>query len=208
MLPCKEVVRLLEPAYRCAGFDDACVALTWAPERGFVPRGYCGTTGMPGDVRLVLVLDQPGEPRSDAAIDANAAPQEIIGGVCRDLYIGLTQRRDQFCSNLRFLLSRCFPGVSLEEQLRFTWITCSVLCSAPAGDHVPPGASLECRGRFLERQLALFSGASVVALGALAAKRLKGYPGLLEAADPAPPACNQPEARASWVRLGVRFAGH
>ena len=97
--------------------------------------------------------------------------------------------------------------MSLEEQLRLTWITHCVLCSAPQGDDMPASASRECRTRYLDRQLQLFSGATVAALGVLAARRLKGYPGLLEAADPAPPACSQRGARESWVRLGERFAG-
>ncbi len=206
MMPCREVVRLLEPAFPCAGFAAACEALTWAPARGLVPRGFCGASGTPGEVRLVLVLDHPAEVRQDGYGDDDSA-RAMIGSITRDFFVGLTQRRNQFFSNLRFLLGRCYPGSSLEDQLRLTWITHSILCSAAAGDEPPASASRECRGRYLDRQLELFSGAQPVALGHRTARRLEGYAGLLQAADPAPPACKRPGARESWIRLGERFAG-
>jgi hypothetical protein len=208
MIPCREIVRLLELAYPCAGFTDSCSELTWAPARGHVPRGYGGATGTPGDVRLVLVMSQPDPPPSDQTFDADMAPQDLINAICRSTYLGLAAERNQFYRNTRFLLSCCFPGVSLQEQLRLTWITQSVLCSANDGDEIPASASLECRNRFLARQLELFASATVVALGHSAAKRLAGHPNLLQATYPGPPACNHRSARESWNRIGELFARH
>lgn len=205
MMPCREVTRILERAYPCHGFDGACEELRWDPRRGHVPRGYGGATGTPDDVRLVLVMSEPGEPEADESFTADATPVQIIGAVCRRTYLALSEERDQYHRNLRHILGLIFPGTGLEQQMRRTWITRSVLCSASAAGDMPAAASRECRIGYLERQLELFAGARVVALGVAAGKRLKGHPGLLEAGDPAPPGCHQRGARESWTDLSSRF---
>lgn len=199
-------MRLLAHAYPCGGFAAGCDALAWAPAAGLVPRGFCGATGVPGDVRLVLVLDHPIEPHRGGFGD-NATAFDVISAITHDHFVGLSQRRDPLHANLRFILDRCFPGTDLQAQLRRCWITHSVLCAGAENDELPAGAWRECRGRYFDRQLDLFSCATPVALGHRTARRLAGYPGLLEAADPAPPACKRPGARESWIRLGERFGG-
>jgi uracil-DNA glycosylase len=57
-----------------------------------------------------------------------------------------------------------------------------------------------CRQRFLDRQLDLFPGAVVVALGSKATKRLRGRT-FLSAFAAAPPGCNFRGARESWERI-------
>jgi hypothetical protein len=71
--------------------------------------------------------------------------------------------------NVRMILDMCYSGRPFAAQMRVTWITDSVLCSARVEcGGVPASASRECRRRFLEPQLALFPNALVAALGAKA----------------------------------------
>lgn len=200
-------MRILERAYRCHGFDGPCNALTWDPATGHAPRGFGGATGTPGDVQIVLVATQPPPPNPEDSLEIEATPFGMIETICHRTYLRLSERRDQYHSNLRFILDQFFPGHPFEEQMRRSWITQSVLCSVPGDDDMPPAASRECRQNYLDRELELFANARVLALGIAAQKRLKGYPGLIEAGDPAPPGCNQRGVRESWTTLGARFAG-
>jgi hypothetical protein len=107
---------------------------------------------------------------------------------------------DLFHRNLRRFLTLCWPGETLEEQLRKTWLTDTVLCSAAReGGSVPTVVKRECRARYLEAQLSMFPGAVIVALGKKAERRLTGIPGVVIAGSVAPPGCNRPEVRKSWV---------
>src|SRR4051812_46161146 len=46
----------------CPGFSGACSAMRWNPAAGHVPRGFFGATGTLEEVRLVLILSEPGDP--------------------------------------------------------------------------------------------------------------------------------------------------
>lgn len=206
MTPTREIVRVLERAYPCAGFEESCRELVWDPGAGHLPRGYGGATGTADDVRVVLVTSPPGEPDTDEALDPDAGPLPTIDAICRRTYLDLTRGRDQYHRNLRYILDLIFPGAGLEEQLRRTWLTRSVLCSAAtAGEDIPAAASLACRLNYLDRELEVFANARVVALGMAARRRLKGYPGLLEGGDPAPPFCNQRSVREGWIAMAARL---
>jgi uracil-DNA glycosylase len=99
----------------------------------------------------------------------------------------------------------CFPGLPFMAQLRATWITDSVLCSARREcGRVPASAWRECRGRFLEPQLSLFPNAVVAALGSKSRDRLGGVPGVIPAVAAAPPGCNHADAKASWQAIADR----
>jgi uracil-DNA glycosylase len=95
-------------------------------------------------------------------------------------------------------LNMCWPGQGFDEQMRRTWITESVLCSAKKeGGHVPVRVGKECRRNYLERQLALFPSAVVAALGSKAANRLAGLDVVICGAA-APPASVRQDIRESW----------
>jgi len=134
--------------------------MRWAPEQGHVPRGFCGATGSPEDVRLVLVCAEPGDPHESES-HSRAAP---LDSVCEYAHRCFRDGKDLFHRNVRMILDMCYPGRPFAAQMRATWITDSVLCSARLEcGGVPASASHECRGRFLEPQLALFPNALVAA---------------------------------------------
>jgi hypothetical protein len=153
-------------------------------------------------VRLVLVCAEPGNPYDEECYEP---PSGEPGDVLRMVYTAscrhLEQPADQFAQNLRDILNMAWPGLSFEEQLRRTWITESVLCSADVeGGPVPPAVEEECANRYLRAQLALFPGARIVALGGKAQQRLQraGLTGFERAWAASPPGCNRSEARDSW----------
>ena len=56
--------------------------------------------------------------------------EEIFDNVCRYVFGCFENGKDQFHRNIRDILNDCWPGLSFKEQLRRTWVTESVLCSA------------------------------------------------------------------------------
>jgi len=87
--------------------------------------------------------------------------------VCEYAHLCFRGGKDLFHRNVHTILDLCFPDLPFEAQIRFTWITDSVLCSAPAEcGGAPPSVERECVARFLQPQLALFPCAVVAALGA------------------------------------------
>lgn len=187
----------------CPSFRGACSGETrWDPEAGHVPRGFCGATGDLADVDLVLVCAEPGDPHPSERYDGQAAPAEIMRASSAYVYRCLRDGQDLFHRNVRLILDLCFPDVPFDEQLRRTWITDSVLCSATVeSGRVRKVVWESCRRRYLEAQLALLPGAVVAALGAKAYDRMRGVPGVLKASAAAPPGCNFSGARESWEAI-------
>jgi hypothetical protein len=111
--------------------------------------------------------------------------------------------RDEYHRNIRFILDLCFPNATLEEQLRRSWITNSVLCSADVEcGSVPARVIRECRQRYLMPALQLMPDALIAALGRKAEERLAGVNRrVIRAAHPSPPGCRFKRARPSWIAL-------
>jgi len=175
--------------------------MRWAPELGHVPRGFCGATGAPEDVRLLLVCAEPGNPH-ELENHSRITP---LDSVTEYAFYCFRDGKDLFHRNVRKILDMCFPGRPFETQMEITWITDSVLCSATVEcGCVPASAARECRARFLEPQLAVFPNAIVAALGAKARDRLWGLPGVISAIAAAPPGCNLAGAEASWKAIADR----
>jgi len=199
------VKQVLLAAYQpCPGFAGACRDMRWNPEAGHVPRGFCGAAGEPAEVELVLVMAEPGDPHDGESHPSN--PEAALASVYDYAYKCYANGKDQYHRNVRTILDLCFPGTSFDEQMRRTWMTESVLCSASKeGASVPKPVAAACRSQYLERQLALFPQAVVVALGGKAAKRLRGR-AYISAFAAAPPGCNFKGARESWevVAAAVR----
>lgn len=158
---------VIVPAYApCENFRGPCSQMRWSPGDGHVPRGFCGALGSTAEVDLVLVTAEPGDP----------LPGEVHRGiettVAYSLH-GLRERVTPFHRNVCLILDLCFPNQSLDEQLRRTWRTNSVLCSAmnECGP-VPRAVESACMRRYLAPQLALLSHALVAALGYKAQRRL------------------------------------
>lgn len=190
---------ILLPAYSpCEAFGRGCASMRWAPAIGHVPRGFCGGTARPEDVRLVLVAAEPGDPHPTET-HPEAPPDAALESSWNYAYSCYRDGKDLFHRNIRRILNLCFPGMSFDEQMRLTWMTESVLCSAAReGGRVPRGAAAECRRRYLERELSVLPHAVVVALGGKAKSRLAGWPGVIGAFAAAPPGCNFAGAEPSW----------
>ena len=215
-MPTIELVDLLRPAYGpCPEFEGGCRGVArWAPEQGHVPRGYVGAGGTLGEVEVVLLLAEPGDPLDGDAFPPGLDARDFIGDASANTRQNYERRATRFHANMRRILDLLFPGASLTEQLRKVWIGETYLCSAPVETgRVPAASERACAGRFLSRQLRLLSGRPVVALGGKAQARVRRLvrevPGLegrlLDAWAAAPPGADSGKARQSWERAAAQL---
>lgn len=179
--------------------------MRWQPRVGHVPRGFCGATGSPDDVKLVLVVAEPGDPHDGEAYDPAARPEVLFESVCRYVYGCFENGKDQFHRNVRAILNDCWPDLPFHEQLRRTWITESVLYSASVEcGSVPQSVRQACVDRYLARQLSVLPNAIVVAVGGKAHERMRGLPRPFpRVGSVAPPGCNQRRVRESWKAIAA-----
>lgn len=206
VLPCQELRDILLPAFApCTAFRTRCGTMRWVPKAGHVPRGFCGATGAAGDVQLVLVVAEPGDPHDGEAYVPHAQPEELFASVCRYVYGCFAYGKDQFHRNVRSILDDCWPNLSFHEQLRRTWITESVLCSASAEcGPVPPNVHRACADLYLARELAVLPNAIIAAVGGKAHDRMRRLPRpFLRVGSVAPPGCNQRQIRESWKTISA-----
>lgn len=205
MQPAPPILSLLRPAYEpCPGFTSGCREAVWNPTTGHVPRGFCGATAGAEEVRLVPVCAEPGDPHISESHESDGSPDGHLASVNRYAWGCFATGKDLFHRNVRRLLDLCWPGSSFEDQMRKTWITDSVLCSAPKEcGPVRHSMETECATRFLAPQLSQFPNAMVVALGRKAERRLRraGIKGYEYAYSVAPPGCNHVPALPSWERI-------
>lgn len=203
-LPCPEVRDILLDALSpCPHFSGVCAGVCrWDPASGHIPRGYLGATGRPDEVQLVMVLAEPGDPHDDERYDPVEAKDALLASFCAHSFDCFTGGRDLFHRNQREIVGQCFPGMSLEEQLRRVWMVDAMLCSAPKeAGHVPSRVWRTCVETYLERQIALFPKAVIAAFGHKASTRLRGLDNVLYAKALAPPGCNFRGARESWYEV-------
>lgn len=206
-----ELRQLLHAAYEPGiEFAKTCHDMRWNPAAGHVPRGFCGATGELEDVRLVLVVAEPGDPHVGESHPAD--PEEALDSTYTYAYRCFRDGKDLFHRNVRLILDLCFPGMEFDEQMRSTWITESVLCSAAKeGGAIRKVVGDTCRSRYLDRQIELLPNAVVAALGSKAAARMRNRvlrQTLVEAFAAAPPGCNIRGARESWERLAEAVHEH
>lgn len=169
-----------------------------------MPRGFCGAIGSAAEVRLVLVCAEPGNPHFLEKHVGDDTPEGSLHSVSQYAWLCFEKGPDLFHRNVRRILDLCWPGVPFHTQMRRTWITDSVLCSAKEeGGRLPVKVERECGERFLAPQLRLFPSAVVAALGRKAAARLNraGITDFVAAGVAAPPACNMLGVTESWERL-------
>lgn len=162
------LIESIRPAYKpCTHFAGVCSQMRWSPANGHVPRGFCGAIGNIREVELVLVSAEPGDPLpSEAHTDIESAIRFSMNV--------LRNPPSRYHQNFRRILEYCFPGQSLDEQLRRTWRTNSVLCSAEIeGGRITRSIERTCIETYLSPQLALLPHAFVAALGKKAQNRLR-----------------------------------
>ncbi|MBY0522104.1 MAG: uracil-DNA glycosylase family protein [Gemmataceae bacterium] len=199
--PPQELVDILLPALGpCPAIAGECKGhVRWDPKSGHVPRGYRGATGRLDEVNLVLVCAEPGDAYAGEPYDGLTPLDKLRSAYTHSCW-HIEEPRDRFGQNMQEILKIAFPGHSLEQQLRRTWITNAVLCSAPKEcGTVSSAVEQECRRRYLLAQLRLFPNASIVALGGKAEQRLRDLPGVKVAYHPAARLSHR-EMRESWVR--------
>jgi hypothetical protein len=204
MLPHPKVIATLEQAYDpCPSFKNVCQSMRLRPELGHIPRGYCGAIDKPPNVKLILVCAEPGDPHTEQQHGTDGmALKDFIKSAYSYSWKCLETKKELFHKNVRHIIDLCFPGMSFKEQMRYTWRTNAVLCSAKVEcGRVPKEIEFECVNRYLMSQLNLFNNAKIIALGAKARDRLirAGVKNFIPAWSAAPPGCNRQEAKKSWV---------
>lgn len=207
LLPCKEMRGVLLAAYEpCPSFKGDCVTMRWQPDRGHVPRGFCGALGKPQGVGLVLIVAEPGDPHGGESYSAKTTAEELLSKTTQYAYQCYESGKDLFHRNVRYILDLFWPGMTFSEQMRRTWITESVLCSAKMeGGSVPEQASQSCVDRYLRPQLRILNDCSILALGRKAERRTSGMPNVTPVAAAAPPGCNRRGAKESWIKAADEF---
>ena len=168
--PNERLVKILRPAYRpCPGFKGACKCIAkWKPNAGHVPRGFIGALGRLNEVKVVILLSEPGDPHRP---ETYRGPDKLEQ-TCVYTFKALSEKTDPFHKRLRALFDLLFPDLPLKDQLRRVWVTQTYLCSAPKeSERVCADAEDECSKRYLTRQLDLLRGRPVIALGCSKAYR-------------------------------------
>ena len=205
MLLNKRIVNILYPAFSpCANFPNTCEMMHWNPAIGHVPRGFTGATGLCSEVRLVLVGAEPGNPHSSENHLADGNPIKQMESTYRYTWECFENGKDIFHRNVRLILDKCFPNMSFREQMKYTWITDSVLCSASIeGGFISNKISDACCKKYLLKEINLFENSIVVALGRKADSRLKnvGFLKHIHVFAAAPPGCNYKGAKESWEKI-------
>ena len=162
--PAKELIKILRPAYKpCDGFEGSCNDIaTWRPSCGYVPRGFIGALGRLDEVKVVILLSEPGNPHPTESYKG----RNKLRQTSEYTFNAIEQGTDRFHRRLKYLLTLLLPNLPLEDQLRKAWVTQTYLCSAPTeSGQVQRAAEDECGTRYLSGQLALLPGRPVLALG-------------------------------------------
>jgi hypothetical protein len=202
---------ILNPAYApCPHFSGACkgVVKDWKPEQGHVPRGYFGKPERAEDVKLVVVLAEPADPCPGENYSWITGSQDVASVIAERISGSIFNPNSAFSRNLATILKLCWMPLTLEEGLRHTWVTESVLCSANAPcASIAKGAEQACMSSYLIRQLQLFPTAFLLALGRKAYNRLRsfGYTGAEYAPHPSPPCGNWHSSKAEWEKVARKF---
>jgi len=207
ILPCRELLDILLPVYSpCHAFSAACETMRWAPKQGHIPRGFCGATGSLDEVELVLIAAEPGDPHPNEDYSSKASPREMLLAVTEYAYSCYETGTDLFHRNVRKILNLFWPGISFREQMRKTWITESVFCSAKKeGGNIPARVWKHCKATYLHSQLDLFPNSMIVALGSKARDRAKDISNIVPVFAAAPPGCNFNGAEESWMEAAKAF---
>ena len=197
------------PAYEpCTGFGDKCNSMVWAPEKGHIPRGYCGATNRLADIRLLLICAEPGDPHLNESHIARPTPEGYLNSAYDYAWKCFAEGKDQFHRNIRKILNLCFPNMSFEEQMKYSIITDAVLCSAKKeGGRINSRIEKNCAEQFLVRIIEKLPSATIAALGKKAQSRLErvGVRNYIPAFAAAPPGCNFKRANESWNRIAERL---
>lgn len=211
--PALDLLTALQPSLApCIGFTTSCQgSVRWEPEAGHIPRGWIGATASSADVRLVLVTAEPGDPADGehyTGLDGDGAMRHYHGIAYDALERNSLLRRGRpapFHLALRRILDLCWPHQSFQDQMRRTWITPAVLCSAPVSGGKLTSAVERACATHLRAQLEVLRGPFIVALGGKAHARLKRAGIVSHAIAQHPSARPNTDPEASWVNMASHF---
>jgi hypothetical protein len=204
---------VLRPTFApCPNFALACSGYCrWVPQSGHVPRGFGGAVGAISDIRLALVTAEPGDPADGESYSGSPDQMfhESMSMFTRSLDEDGLRRGGQtapFHKNLRKILDLCWPQDSFEDQLRKTWFTNAVLCSAlVSGGSVPRAIEDTCVSAYLARQIDLLENAFVLTLGGKAEHRLQRNGVRVDFGAQHPSARPNTRPDESWVKAASAF---
>lgn len=212
-MPSPELAAILQQAMTpCPHFSGVCAShCTWRPEAGHIPRGFVGGNGLSGNVRLILVNAEPGDPADGERYEGPSTEwvsshSEIVESMLEGDSLRRGGRPAPFHRNLRKILDLCWPGETLGEQLEKTWITNAVLCSAGiSGGKVDRAVENTCVASYLTPQIEALPNAFVLALGGKAALRLRRQKVRIDGVAQHPSARPNTSPEVSWQKVGVSF---
>ena len=179
-----------------------------SPASGHIPRGYTGGFGDVADIRLVVCVAEPGNPKPGESYVENMSAELLVDDIVTGVADAYSKGAAAFHRNIRFILDCCWPNLSLDEQLKRTWITETTLCSAPVSTgQILQKVEQECIKRYLKPQLHLLPEAFILALGRKADTRLRRENILphFTAWAAGMPGGGKDEAKSSWKEAGQKF---
>jgi hypothetical protein len=199
--------------YPCAALESVCKNVRYKPKKGLVPRGFTGAFGKITDVKLIICLAEPGEPKNGESYNTGLSPSALIDDVANRVanayrWSATHKGRISFHRNVCCVLNYCWPSLSFDEQLKRTWITESTLCSAAhTTGSIPKAIEIECAQRHLQHQIRLFPNAFIIALGKKAERRLLmcNVTPDVSARAAGKPLGSIKEANRSWKNAGRKF---
>ena len=102
--PNDRLISILAKAYspRCRHFEShggQCPESRWSPECGHIPRGFLGATGTLEDVRVVMVLAEPGDPQHFEQYDSSLDPKGMLKSAVRFVY-GCYEKKGNYIDSL------------------------------------------------------------------------------------------------------------
>ena len=197
--PNHALFEVLLEAYRPCRHIGTCREATWDPKAGHIPRGFLGATADRTDVEVVMVFAEPGHPHHDETYAPDEPSAGLLESGLRHVYDCYKNGTDLFHRNVRWFLSRVYPNLSFDEQLRHAWLTEGRLCSI--ANETGGTRDALCAQHYLARQLEMLPNATVVGFGGKAQHYLKRLgAGHVAAYALAPPGANHKPARPSWER--------
>jgi len=207
---------LLLPAYApCQHFSGACANFCrWAPEKGLAPGGFGGAIELVSDVKLVIVTAEPGDPPDDVNHPVNSI--DMVHNSLR-LFTEAMERGHikkagptPFHRNLLSILDYFFPHQNLNQKLKQTWTTNTVLCPARVSGGVHPKiVEMTCTTTYLAPQLTLLRNAFILVLGNKAANRLSAAGLRFDAVGRHPSArVSNNDKHKSWQLAAEKFLNH
>lgn len=102
LLLARELVEILQPAYApCPGFRRRCRGTArWKPELGHVPRGFVGALGAVDEVKVVILVAEPGNPLAGESYRGTNQLMKTY----RHTFDRLNEGAGPFHRNLKYLL--------------------------------------------------------------------------------------------------------